>query len=182
MRSLCIQTKQNTWKYEKHHLVELRLAQKSSSAKRRFIFELEHCYFIYTVTGPFKYIRKEWTVFLRALIGLPTSGYPVLITVSPPVPPSERRQTRVSYEQNGFPRFAFLTNQRNLTQKSNKLKYTKKVTKFGLEVLTGKALSVWLEFIDETDVKGFCLQGSKISLKLDLKNSQLFLKKFPRKS
>jgi len=24
------------------------------------------------------------------------------------------------------------------------------VTKFGLEVLTGKALSFWLEFIDET--------------------------------
>ena len=67
--------------------------------------------------------------------------------------------------------------------------------KFGLEVLTGKALSVWLEFIDETGEKVFCLQmqikscvtlfswqGSKISLKLDLKNSQLFLKKFPRKS
>ena len=30
-------------------------------------------------------------------------------------------------------------------------KYTKKVTKFGLEVLTGKALSFWLEFIDKTD-------------------------------
>ena len=27
------------------------------------------------------------------------------------------------------------------------------MTKFGLEVLTGKALSVWLEFIDETGEK-----------------------------
>ena len=68
----------------------------------------------------------------------------MLITVSHPVPPSERRQPRVSYEQNGFPRFAALTNERNFTQKSNKLfpKYPKKVMKFGLEVLTGKALSV----------------------------------------
>ena len=32
------------------------------------------------------------------------------------------------------------------------------MTKFGLEVLTGKSLSVWLEFIDETDEKVFCLQ------------------------
>ena len=30
--------------------------------------------------------------------------------------------------------------------------------KFGLEDSTGKALSVWLEFIDETGEKGFCLQ------------------------
>ena len=29
---------------------------------------------------------------------------------------------------------------------------------FGLEVLTGKSLSVWLEFIDETGEKLFCLQ------------------------
>ena len=29
---------------------------------------------------------------------------------------------------------------------------------FGLEVLTGKALSFWLEFIDKTGEKGFCLQ------------------------
>ena len=85
-------------------------------------------------------------------------------------------------------------------------KYTKKVTKLGLEVVTGKALTVWLEFIDETGEKVFCLQmqikacvtlfswqGSNISLKLDLivflqngfkykKNSQLFLKKFFRRS
>ena len=30
--------------------------------------------------------------------------------------------------------------------------------KVGLEILTGKALSVWLEFIDETAEKVFCLQ------------------------
>ena len=84
----------------------------------------------------------------------------------------------------------------------------KKVTKFGLEVLTGKALSFWLEFIDKTGEKVFCLQMQiKLSLALlylvDLfinklktkfnnlflqndfkykKNSQLFLKKFPHKS
>ena len=34
---------------------------------------------------------------------------------------------------------------------------TKKVTKFGVEVLTGKALSFWLEFINKTE-KVFCLQ------------------------
>ena len=30
--------------------------------------------------------------------------------------------------------------------------------KFSLEVLTGESLSVWLEFIDETGEKLFCLQ------------------------
>ena len=34
----------------------------------------------------------------------------------------------------------------------------KTVTKFGLEVLTGKALSFLLEFIDKTGEKVFCLQ------------------------
>ena len=85
----------------------------------------------------------------------------------------------------------------------------KKVTKFGLEVLTGKALSFWLEFIDKTGEKVFCLQ-MQIKLKSCVtlfssqlvinkpkakfnypflqnyfkykKNSQLLLKKFPRKS
>ena len=36
--------------------------------------------------------------------------------------------------------------------------YAKKVTKFGLEVLTGKALSFWLKFITKTDEKVFCVQ------------------------
>ena len=34
----------------------------------------------------------------------------------------------------------------------------KKVTKFGLEVLTGKALSFLLEFINKTGKKGFYSQ------------------------
>ena len=34
----------------------------------------------------------------------------MLFTDSPPVPPSDRRQTRVSYEQKGFPRFAAVKN------------------------------------------------------------------------
>ena len=41
----------------------------------------------------------------------------------------------------------------------------KKVTKFGLEVLTGKALSFLLEFIDETGEEVFCLQ---MQIKLSL--------------
>ena len=53
----------------------------------------------------------------------------MLYTDSPPAPPEEQRQTCVSYEQNGF-----------------------------LEALTGKALSVWLEFIDETGENVFGLQ------------------------
>ena len=38
----------------------------------------------------------------------PFNGYPVPFTDSPPVPPRERRQTRVSYEQNGFPVYSFI--------------------------------------------------------------------------
>ena len=37
------------------------------------------------------------------MIGYSISEYPALCTDSPPVPPSERRQTRVSCEQNAFP-------------------------------------------------------------------------------
>ena len=59
-----------------------------------------------------------------------------------------------------------------------------------LEVLTGKALSFWLEFIDKTGEKVFCLQmqiklESCVTLFHDFKykkNSQLLLKKLPRKS
>ena len=35
-------------------------------------------------------------------------------------------------------------------------KFTKKVTKFGLEVLTGKTLSFSLEFNDKTGEKVYC--------------------------
>ena len=41
--------------------------------------------------------------FSRALIGYSISEYPALFPDSPPVPPSERRQTRVSWEQSAFP-------------------------------------------------------------------------------
>ena len=56
----------------------------------------------------------------------------------------------------------------NGEKKEDFTKYKKKVTKFGLEILTGKAflLSVWLEIIDdETGQKVFCLQLMQIKLK-----------------
>ena len=69
---------------------------------------------------------------------------------SPPDPPSERRQTRVSYKQNGFP-VCCRNKQRNFTNNQTSCpRNTNKVTKFGLEVLTGQDFFVWLEFIDET--------------------------------
>ena len=80
--------------------------------------------------------------------------------------------SRKLLEQNGFPRFAAVT-LRNITNKEIseiiiKLfpKYTKKVMKFGLEVLTGKALSVWLEFIDETGNKVFFVYKCRLSYAL----------------
>ena len=76
------------------------------------------------------------------MIGYSISEYPPLFTDSPPGPPSERRQTRVGCEQNAFP-VCRRNKLRNFTtnQASYFRKYAKKVTKFGLEVLTGKALS-----------------------------------------
>ena len=50
----------------------------------------------------------------------------------------------------------------------------KQMTKFGLEVLTGKALSFWLEFIDETGEKVFCLQ-------MQIKLSKSFVTSFINK-
>ena len=47
--------------------------------------------------------------FSRALIGYSISEYPALFTDSPPVPPSERLQTRVTCEQMPS-RFAAVTN------------------------------------------------------------------------
>ena len=68
----------------------------------------------------FQYILKQWIVFPSALIGYSNSRHPVLFTVTPPAPPSERRQTRVSYEQNGFS--VYCRKQTNKIQKkSNKL-------------------------------------------------------------
>ena len=57
-------------------------------------------------------------------------------------------------------RFAAVTNKEisQLIKQAVPEMFTKKVTKFGLEVLTDKALSLWLEFIDKTGEKFFCLQ------------------------
>ena len=44
----------------------------------------------------------------------------------------------------------------------------KKVTKFGLEVLTGKALSFCPEFIDKSGEKVFFIYKCKLSLSLAL--------------
>ena len=63
----------------------------------------------------------------------------MLFTDSPPIPPNKLYQTGVSYEQNGFPICC-----RNKQRSKLFPKYTKKLTKVGLEVLTGKALSVCL--------------------------------------
>ena len=96
---------------------------------------------------------------MRALSGYSVSEYPALFTDSRSVPPGERRQTRVSCEKNDFP-VCFRNKQRHFTTNQAELfpKYTKKVTRFGLEVSTGKALSFGLEFIDKTGEKVFCLQ------------------------
>ena len=47
-------------------------------------------------------ILKQWIVFFARSIRL-LNQYPTLFTDSPPVPPSEQHQTRVSYKQNCFP-------------------------------------------------------------------------------
>ena len=60
------------------------------------------------------YVKNSGYCFSRALIGYSISEYPALFTDSPPVPPSERRQTRVSGKQNAFP-VAALNKQRNFT-------------------------------------------------------------------
>ena len=108
------------------------------------------------------------------------SEYPVLFTDSPSVPPSEQRQTLVSYEQNGFPVCCrnklrnFTNNQISCSRNKRRrwrnsfgsfqprpqgfsLKKWEKPWGRGWEVLIGKSLSVWLEFIDETGEKGFGL-------------------------
>ena len=56
---------------------------------------------------------KQWISFSHALIGCSNSGYAVKFT-------SMRPQTRVSYEQNGFPVYC-RNKRRNLTKKLKKL-------------------------------------------------------------
>ena len=106
------------------------------------------------------------SVFLRALIGYSISEYPALFTDSPPVPPSERRQTRVKCEQNVFP-VCCRNKQRNFTTKQLFPKYTKKVTKFGLEVLTVKPCLFDLNLSIEP-VKKFFVSEMQITLSLAL--------------
>ena len=76
------------------------------------------------------FAHSDWLLNLRISI------HAVLFTDSPPVPPSERRQTLASHEQNGLPRFAAVANKvisEIIKQSKLMPKYTK-VTKFGLEV------------------------------------------------
>ena len=78
-------------------------------------------------------------MFFARSDGYSVSEYTALFTDSPPVPPSERRQTRVSFVQNAFP-VCCRNKQRNFTTNQASC-YTKKMTKFGVDVLIGKALS-----------------------------------------
>ena len=58
----------------------------------------------------------------------------------------------------------------------------KKVTKFGLEVLTSKPLSFLLEFIDKTGEKVFCLQMQiKLQKSFDTLLVDLFINKLKTK-
>ena len=134
---------------------------------------------------PVSIYQNSGLCFSRALIGYSTNEYPALFTDSPPVPPSERRQpeTRGSCEQNAF-LVCCRNKQRNFTTNQiSKLfpKYTKKVTKFGLEVLTGKALSFWFE-LSIKPVKRFFVYKCKLSLSLALLYSvDLFIYKHKTK-
>ena len=90
----------------------------------------------------------------------------MVFTDSPPVPPSKRLQTRASYERNGFPQFAAVTNKENsqiIKQAVPEIHEEGDEIRFG--ILTGKALSVWLEFIDETGKNVFVCK-CKLSLAL----------------
>ena len=56
-----------------------------------------------TYPGVNPLVYTKTVCFSRALIGYSINEYPVLFTDLLPVPPSERRQTRASCEQNAFP-------------------------------------------------------------------------------
>ena len=82
-------------------------------------------------------VLKQWIAFSHVLIGCSNMGYPVLFTF-------ERRRTRISYEQNGFPVCCY-NKQRNFTNNNKKMfpKNMKNETEFDLEVFfIGKALAV----------------------------------------
>ena len=77
---------------------------------------------------------KQWISFSHALIGCSNSGYTVKFT-------SMRPQTRVSYEQNGFPVYC-RNKRRNLTKKLKKLFPEKTRRRRRTMVCTGEDLSV----------------------------------------
>ena len=90
---------------------------------------------------------------MRALIGYSTSEYPALFLDSPPVPPSERRQTRVKCEQNAFP--FCCRKQRSFTTKQAVPEIHEESDEVRFGSFNGKALSFLLEFIDRTSEKVF---------------------------
>ena len=78
------------------------------------------------------------------------SGYPVLFTDSSPAPPNKRRQTCVSYKQNGFP----ICHHKKQEIESQIIKQAvpeiyKKGDENRFGSFKGKAWSVWLEFLNE---------------------------------
>ena len=95
---------------------------------------------------------------MRALIGHSISEYPALFTDSLPVPPSERRQTRKSSEQNAFP-VAAVTNK----ESSQLIKQAvPEIHEEGDKVRFGSFKQVKLCLFDLNlsikAVKNFCLQ------------------------
>ena len=120
-----------------------------------------NCINYYVITLFSIYVLKQWIVFFARSDWLLNQWISCTIhwftsSSSERAMPNSRK---LSCEQNAFP-----VSCRKQTKKfhnlSSKLfpKYTEKVTKFELEVFTGKALSFWHEFIDKTGEKVFCLQ------------------------
>ena len=86
------------------------------------------------------------SVFRSLLIGYPISEYPALFTDSPPVPPNERSQTRVSCYSSKMPsQFAAETN-KEISQiiKQNVPEIHEEGVEVWFESLTGKALSFFI--------------------------------------
>ena len=90
---------------------------------------------------------------MRALIAYSTSEYPALFLDSPPVPPSERRQTRVKCEQNAFP--FCCRKQRSFATKQAVPEIHEESDEVRFGSFNGKALSFLLAFIDRTSEKVF---------------------------
>ena len=84
------------------------------------------------------------SVFLRALIGYSISEYSALFFDTPPVPPSERRQTRVKCEQNASCLPACCRKQRNFTTKQAAPEIHEESDEVRFGSFNGKALSFLL--------------------------------------